>query len=213
MIIKNIYNRVVKLLSLPDEQYTAWRQYNLSSGSIYKNIINAREEIDKKLKSKYPIRFFLNRVVLRKIRNLSYKLENKLYYLKCHLIKKHKYHIIDIRSADNTTDNYKYGWIESDKKIYLAATKILEDFVEQECDGETIDDIITHTSQMINILEIYHTHKITRPKLYAKLNEATDNYMCGKTSIKEINNIEKELDNLEDSILSDIVKFRRYMWA
>ena len=92
-----------------------------------------------KLNELYPVRYFLAytlpKFVQRKIiRNLS----DFHYYIKCHVIPSHRFHILDLRqphSKVNDIDYYSHGWMDVSDRMLLANFTLLSHFVEGELDS------------------------------------------------------------------------------
>ena len=94
------------------------------------------EDWEEKVKTMYPVRYYLieelGPIIRRKYRQW---ITTPIYWLKCHLFTKHKYHLIDIREPKGDPRSYRYGWIDSDHKMVLALFTILNDHVEGELDN------------------------------------------------------------------------------
>jgi hypothetical protein len=96
------------------------------------------EDYYSRVKKDYPVRYFLASTIPSFIRScwldFTRKPKDIYYYLKCHLIKKHRYHLIDIRQPKTENDPmpYRYGWMDTDHKIEYAMMNLLVEFVEKE---------------------------------------------------------------------------------
>jgi hypothetical protein len=67
------------------------------------------EDWNKEVKEKYPIRYFINETLSNKISYFSRKIGNTVYYIKCHLIPRYRFHIINLSKID---PEYKYGYMD-----------------------------------------------------------------------------------------------------
>lgn len=91
-----------------------------------------------KLKELYPVRFFLTSTMPQFFRdcwlNVSRPFTDAIYWLKCHCLTKHKYHLVDIRKAANVGSvvPYTHGWMDTDGRMIFAMFSLLIDFVEKE---------------------------------------------------------------------------------
>lgn len=95
-----------------------------------------------RVKMEYPVRFFFASTVPGFFRGLwltiSRRPKDAIYWLKCHLIPAHRYHMIDIRQPADPRDpcsKYTHGWMDSDHRMVLAMMSLLVDFIEKEAPG------------------------------------------------------------------------------
>jgi hypothetical protein len=87
------------------------------------------------LKKVYPVKYFFVYTLVEFLKYkiwfpLSRPLKNTLYWLKCHLVPKHRYHMLDLRQRD-----YTHGWIDIDTRILYANFNLLNEFVKHEIDN------------------------------------------------------------------------------
>lgn len=91
-----------------------------------------------KVKELYPVRFFLASTLPGFFRwrwlDLKRPFEDATYWLKCHLLTEHKYHLVDIRNAakHDSLLPYTHGWMDTDWRMVYAMFSLLIDFVEKE---------------------------------------------------------------------------------
>ena len=115
------------------------------------------EQYYERVKKEYPISFFCASTVPTFFhdlwRDITRKPKKFAYWLKCHVIPKHRYHMIDIRQKGGSYGNalsrlldmdqrrivtqalplsYRYGWIDAPQQMEYALFNILAKFVEEE---------------------------------------------------------------------------------
>lgn len=96
------------------------------------------EQYYDRLRELYPVRFFLASTVPQffhdRWRDAARPFRDATYWLKCHCLTKHKYHLVDIRQAANVGSElpYTHGWIDTDWRMVYAMFSLLIDFVEKE---------------------------------------------------------------------------------
>src|SRR5579863_10256158 len=87
------------------------------------------------VKKNYPIRYFLAEELVPWIRQKYRKyVTDPIYWIKCHLLPKHRYHLLDLRQPKSKHEGrpYRYGWIDSDTQMLYALFNILNNFVKHE---------------------------------------------------------------------------------
>lgn len=189
------------------------------------------EDYEEKIKKNYPVRYF---IVEQFVPWIKFKfrifVQDPIYWLKCHLITKHKYHLIDIRGPKNDPESYRYGWIDADKKLVLSAFTILNDFVEDEmqhsyCPSEEeVEENISLLNQRNSYLEIkaiYYWWNIERKRqevihdeLLAKWSHArqTNDPMEHQIWV-DLQKHEDVIAEKTDEIIIRLFKVRHSMWT
>lgn len=84
------------------------------------------------LKRTYPVRYFFAETLVDFLRYkvampVTRPIKDAWYWLKCHVVPKHRYHILDLRQPD-----YTHGWIDTDTRMLYANFNLLNEFVEHE---------------------------------------------------------------------------------
>jgi hypothetical protein len=90
------------------------------------------EQYYDRVKKEYPISFFCASTVPTFFRDLWRDITRKpkkiIYWFQCHVIPKHRYHMLDLRQKNG----YQYGWIDAHQQMEYALFNILVKFVEEE---------------------------------------------------------------------------------
>jgi hypothetical protein len=178
-------------------------------------------------KEKYPIRYFINEDFrLWFSVNIVRPLSEIKYWIVSNTIR--KYHLLDIRHRN---DEYKYGWIDSDKQILLSLFKILVNYCEKEEDVpakikflKEVNDGFDWNSNIQayeTMMECYCYWKLDRVLLQKEIDNTIDEWMSVRKSNKDLaKNIHKKLlslelafSELEEEMLIKIIKSRQYMWT
>jgi len=224
MILKKIKLPTPKEMGVSDTDYLPLRSFSPETKNL------CWEDFDDLLKVKYPIRFFLFKTLPEKIK---YKIWNryfvKLYnYIFFNFIKKH--HLLDLRQIenDNYIDNYKYGYLPIPDKILYANFNILKQYIDSkpinlrhefsEYDIN-LDPVLKHQQYVFDEShEIYFWWENTR-KLYIK--KLNDLFICytkehdkhkKQKLLKNIESVEKNIDDITDDILIRLIKIRKYLF-
>ncbi len=79
----------------------------------------------------HPVSWWLRREFPRPFFRVSGKIDAAWYWLKCHTMRKHRYHILDLRKPGGG-ETWTYGWRDRRDVMLFASFKLLVDFVERE---------------------------------------------------------------------------------
>lgn len=84
------------------------------------------------LKRTYPIRYFFAETLADFLRYkvlspITRPIKDAWYWLKCHVLPKHRYHMLDLRQPD-----YTHGWRDTDTRLLYANFNLLNEFVKYE---------------------------------------------------------------------------------
>jgi len=190
------------------------------------------EDWKEKVKAMHPIRFFLieELIPLIKIKWRNYVWE-PWYWLKCHVIKRHRYHMLDLRQPKQDGEYaYRYGWLDSDHKMVYALFNILNNFVADEmphwyCPSEEEIDQNPHLlNQRHKYLEIKTIHywwnidRKRREQYYADLlhkwNEARKNQDPAEHQFWiDLKAEESAFKDKEEEMLIRLIKIRGVLWT
>lgn len=93
------------------------------------------------------------------------------YWFRCHFIRKHKFHILDLRRAGN---GYSWGWYDTDSRMLHACFLLLKDYVELEKPFENVDweENDYHSNAAKEIRELYRWWTVERPATRKELHDA-----------------------------------------
>jgi hypothetical protein len=93
------------------------------------------EDYYERVKKEYPVSFFCASTVptffLDLWRDITRKPKKFIYWLQCHFIPKHRYHMLDLRQSGDVL-SYRYGWVDAPQQMEYALFNILAKFVEEE---------------------------------------------------------------------------------
>ena len=168
----------------------------------------------------------------RRLRNVE-----PIYWLRCHTFT--KYHIVDCRNDSYDITPYKYGWYDKDHLLLLASFNLLANFIEKEKPDETIDweSDESHSNAWREMHDLYvwwrtgrresrlaHEEKykdLWRDGFLGEKTIHTDGSVSYKSTmteeerktIKQCQQDEIELDNIDETNLIRLVKVRRFMWT
>jgi hypothetical protein len=223
-----------KLFKLPSPKELGWAKENaLPSRSFTPNCIGFTwEDWEEKMKSDYPIKYFIVKSLPNFIKyNIWFPvyrpINNSWYYLKCHVLTKHKYHLVDIRqrkSEIDSVDDYRYGWIDIDHRILLALFSLLDKFVEDELINyycPTEEDIKENPSYAQQrdtyneILALYRWWTVTRKWDSKNISDLGSKWVKSKSEddYEKYSNAKKEFDEKEDEMIGRLLKIRRSLWT
>lgn len=192
------------------------------------------------VKSVYPIKFFLASTLplffLRLWWSISRPFSTFHYWLVSHTIR--RYHILDLRqpSSDiSDADYYRYGWIDTDRRMEFALFNLLTQFMEVEWDNKYFptEEVIQSTPEdqrevlrqqrddMVEIKAIYDwwikDRKLEKAREAQLLNEWHDAHI---NRLPQATQLHKELDALEafnyhklEEMMIRLIKVRGRLWT
>jgi hypothetical protein len=193
------------------------------------------EDWNRDAKTAYPIRFLLSETIpLFVATNITRPWNKASDYLKYHLLPSKIYHKLDLRLPDDIPD-YKYGWLDSNTKMFHALMRILIDFIEKEhgglgkyydwveyqndcCDGKN-----PQHQQYLEIGSIYEWFKVGRVSEQAEIDVAMSTWIHARqthgksmevsNAINELNKLEKQSKEKETRMLCRLIELRELMWT
>lgn len=192
------------------------------------------EQYYAKVQELHPVKFFLASTVPTFFRHLwvrvSFPVKDAIYYLKCHVTTRHRYHLLDLRQEDG----YQYGWLDGDRQILYACFRVLENYIEEELPNSYVQQEFTE-EELANdphsrmwyehyqeVKALYHYWKVERPAWLKKLDTISHQAhlarqrMDFKNSDKlyEQHHKEKEkFEAAETDALCRLIKTRKGMWT
>jgi len=126
-----------KLLHIPGPKDLGMSKHNNSMAiALFRNYPGELtwEDYHARIKKEYPVKYLIKYSIPKFFsyvyRKATTPIKDFIYWFKCHTIKEHKYHLIDIRN-----ETYKYGWLDTDSRMELALFSLLVEFVEKELDS------------------------------------------------------------------------------
>ncbi len=192
---------------------------------------------EEEVKRDYPIRYFLFETIPFKFSvKIKRPIEEVIYWFKCKLFKKHKYHLIDIRNtnyAHESLRDYNYGYCDPMNQILYASFEILRKHVQNGNPEFQIKHIKEALERNENIygsveedkrrLEIYWAiislndwWLTSRPVLLRvydeELTKAGNSKEKGIEKYKKVNELEEFINNEECMMLKKLADIRLYLW-
>jgi hypothetical protein len=194
-------------------------------------------------KKKYPIRYFFSETLTHWCAvNVYMPLEEKWYWLVSHTIR--RYHLLDLRQPKTKEllhDNYRWGWIDEDRKLLYACFNILVNFVNSRNSSEyhyhvTPEDILKlreseeaakqiNAEQADSLQEIYNLYKywtVDRKIDQKEIDDAMKGWHDNRKNDKASNNtarwdklreLEEKFYKKEEDALIRLIKVRGAMWT
>jgi hypothetical protein len=89
------------------------------------------EDWKEETKAAQPIKWFLFETLPAPARKIRTRLNNLLYWIKCHTLTSHKYHLLDLRKPGPGL-TYNYGYLDKPEVILFACFISLRDYFEKE---------------------------------------------------------------------------------
>jgi len=99
------------------------------------------EEIVRK---KHPIKYFLDKSVPYALLPIQGRIERAWYWIQCHTLPSYRFHIIDLRGVDPTSE-YTHGYMDPGEVMRIAAWATLRSYVEKELVHERYEDEENYT--------------------------------------------------------------------
>lgn len=124
---------LTKWARLPTPKELGWTKYNglgLRELTPYQEG-KTWEDWDEYCQKLYPIRFFLSQTLPPKFDNLCFYLDKVSTWIKCHLLKKHRWHLLDLRGVDPLSE-YTHGYMDPTGTMELAVWACLRRYIEQD---------------------------------------------------------------------------------
>jgi len=197
---------------------------------------------EEEVQSKFPIRYFLFETMPHKFTvKITMPIQETIYWLKCKLFKKYKFHLIDIRNTNYPHDslgNYRYGYCDPLNQILYASFKILSKYVE-ECDSGprfqityleeelkkndpgmygSLENIKQKIADYELILDLYDWWNFRRPEFLKQYDEALSRDSDKDKSLgyferyKDTNYWEERIKKEENEALKKLADVREYLW-
>lgn len=90
------------------------------------------EDWEEEVKEKFPVRFWITHTFVRAVTwPIKRRVGDALYWLKCHLLRSHRYHLLDLRNPGPNIP-YNHGWLDMTTVILYASFVALRKYVEEE---------------------------------------------------------------------------------
>lgn len=194
------------------------------------------EDWEEKMEKEYPVRYFFSETFPRWFkRNIIERIRNTIYWLKCHLLSSHRYHIVDIRQpakieGQPNPDAYRWGWLDADHRMLYAIFNIFNTFVEEEYENRHVpsEEDIQAEPALIFSRNLYYEVKAIhywwnverlrqedmKAKLLSAWSEARRNNAPETHQLwDDLHKFEKDFDDKTDEMLLRIMKIRRSLWT
>jgi hypothetical protein len=226
-----------KLFRLPSPKDLGWTdcEHNALPMALFKRVGDDTptwEDWDAKMRKEYPVRYFFAETVPFWFRTMiNRRIKDSWYWVKCHLLPSHRYHILDLRQPKSeATHNYTWGWIDSDTKMLYALFNILNTFVEKElphmyCPSEEDVQKESHLLHQRNhYLEIKAIHywwnieRLRQNKAHAEMQDKWSEAKQANDPIEhqywdQLRKIDAANEAKEDEMIGRLIKIRRSLWT
>lgn len=140
------------------------------------------------------------------------KISDAIYWLKCHLLSSHRFHMLDLRQPHprGHFDHYRYGWIDSDDQLLLASFKILENFVVNE-----MDNFYRPTDEDIQEMPSNRGQQAAYDEIMALYNWWKTNRHIEIENFESLDFLERReaIRKREDEMLIRLINVRHHMWT
>lgn len=190
------------------------------------------EDYDKEVQIRFPVRYFIWIAIpsfFRKTFNpIRWKVSDFIYKVKCHVLKSHRFHLVDIRQSKESSYYYRFGYIDACDKILLANFNILKEFVESGgatnlLDTYSIEEIksqglMAQHEHYLEMMEIYRWWTVGRKEMIEQKDKLFDSFKNEKDESvyrlksNEFFEAEQQFDQFEDEMLIRLMKIRRGLW-
>ena len=226
-----------KIFGLPSPKDLGWTdsESNALPMALFKRIGDDTptwEDWDSKMRKEYPVRYFLAETLPFWFQvRISRRVKDSLYWVKCHVLPSHQYHMLDLRQPKNESmHNYRWGWIDSDTKILYAIFNILNTFVKEElphmyCPSEEeVQRDVTLLHQRNHYLEIKSIHywwnieRLRQNKIHAEtLTQWSDAKQAQDPDEHvlwdKLRKLETTMEEKEDEMIGRLIKIRHSLWT
>jgi hypothetical protein len=185
------------------------------------------EDYDEFLSKKFPVRYFLFRTVPSFVRISVAQVKGAIYWLKCHTLPSHKFHILDLRKAD-PTDQYNHGYIDPRDALEKACWLVLQNYISENPTDPAMwwsaEEIASNPSLKESkrlydeVNHLYYWWTVTRFDEKARSNTLMDTAIEAKRSDsaeawRVYFNYSQQLDEKADKMLIRLIKIRRSLWT
>jgi hypothetical protein len=89
------------------------------------------EDWHAEVQRRFPVRYFLNETLPDWFHPLRRGTRDAAYWLKCHMLRSHRFHLLDLRGVD-PFGPYTHGYMDPCEVMRISAWKALRDYVEKE---------------------------------------------------------------------------------
>lgn len=189
------------------------------------------------LKKTYPIQYFFACTIADYFKfnvwiPITRPIKNAWYWLKCHIVPSHRYHMLDLRQSNG----YQYGWTDIDSRLTYANFNLLNKFVKDEIDNfycpslEECNDEYhgasnkTQRDTYFEILSIHNWWNVERFSEEKKVDELLHDWHDRKHKQKlfddETDRLFKEHLDAQDQLLEKetqmlirLIKVRKSLWT
>jgi hypothetical protein len=151
------------------------------------------------MKSKFPVRYFLQETLPGEVSYWWSKLRNVTYWIRTHTY--NRYHVLNLKDPRN---GYRWGWHDRDGLMLIACFKLLSGFVEKEMSQNCYYSEATEhcpewdrRAEQAEILALYKWWNEDRPK-----------------KMMDPNYVWNHVDDEEDqAMLKRLIEIREALWS
>jgi len=205
---------------------------NLGIRGLSKSIIPTWEDYYDRIKKYYSIKYFLFITAPRFFRIKVWRhFVDAVYWLKCHIIKDYKFHLIDLRGID-PVNKYTHGYRDPGDSLELACWAMLRRYVEKcepsdpatwaEPNEIKVGGDLYHQKMIYDeFMELYNWWMKDRfeyekegDKLYKELRKTMNSYdddLFDQVN-KKVAEYRAWVEEQEDERFMRLIKLRKYLW-
>jgi hypothetical protein len=232
---KPLTERVLdKVLPLPGPKELGRSEYNAlpmedfldeMEGEVY-----TWEAWGAEMRRDYPVAWFFRKEVPKPFRRAWRRVDDTIYWLKCHTLPSYRFHILDLRNPGGG-DEWEYGWRDRSAVMLWACFKILVEFVEKEepsdlesyCAGKTEEQIREEVGSQLDthreMMSLYRWWKTEREAEAKQVDEMFERSKAApdKKTSRALRDAWFEADQARDRKdqvqLQRLVAIRGYLWT
>lgn len=122
-----------KFFRLPGPKELGWSDHDALGSRHFTPFQEGKtwEDWEEHVRKEYPVRFFLSETLPNFFRPVGWKAGRVWYWIKCHVLPSHRFHLLDFRGVDPLHE-YTHGYMDPCTVVWLAAWAALRSYVEKE---------------------------------------------------------------------------------
>lgn len=222
-----------RIFGLPSPKELGWSKDNaLPMAMFNKNQQPTWEDWETKMRKEYPVRYFLAETLPFWFSvTIKRRVKDSLYFLKCHLIPGHRYHLLDLRQPRIKGQySYRWGWLDSDSKILYSLFNILNTFVKEELPNmhcpsdeevQTNPYLASQRNAYLEIKAIHYWWNVERLRQHDAHSDLLTQWANAQRAHDpaehqlwdDLRKMETEMEEKEEEMMIRLVKIRRCLWT
>lgn len=190
------------------------------------------EDWEVEMKRDHPVSWFVRREIPRPFKRAWDRIDDAIYWVKCHTLPSYRFHILDLRNPGGGIE-WDHGWRDRTEVLLWACFKILVDFVElekpydmeQEVDGLTPEQIeeqglTTQLKKHREMMDLYRWWKTGRAEdeerisaLYTARDADYATKAERRAALDAWSKARDEFEERDQTNLLRLIAIRRYLWT